>query len=234
MTPFWVDICWILITSILGWFVFSRKLKKEQGHKNDITVIIIAIISLFVYKLFYRAVIMGNGPPIDALLAGSMFGLITLLICWGIKWLFSRDKKINHQNETNIQSISCKPPRVSIKIIPFSSPKIWIIPLVILVLLGTAWIFRWDYGATKTVDTGVIKWKVDRWTGQGWMEGYMFSPESDNPELPPYINEIPIYPGVTDKDKAWKLRKQKSYIWIFATILTTGWLFTGYIKQIKQ
>ncbi len=48
----------------------------------------------------------------------------------------------------------------------------WIIPLVILALLLTASVFRWQEMASKSIDDGVIKWERDRWTKDTWMNVY--------------------------------------------------------------
>lgn len=50
--------------------------------------------------------------------------------------------------------------------------KSWLLPTIVLALLLFAWIFRWDYTATKSQDLYVLKWKTDRWTGQKWQEIY--------------------------------------------------------------
>lgn len=50
--------------------------------------------------------------------------------------------------------------------------RTWLIPLIIFILLAVAWGFRWEYPATKAVDGGIVKWKVDRWSGETFMETY--------------------------------------------------------------
>jgi len=51
--------------------------------------------------------------------------------------------------------------------------KHWILlPVVVLLLLLLALVFRWDYGPTKHYENSVVKWKTDRWTGQVWVIAY--------------------------------------------------------------
>jgi hypothetical protein len=55
--------------------------------------------------------------------------------------------------------------------IPFYK-KVPVIGIVILVLLLAAWVFRWDYRITETLNDdynhGKVVHKVDRWTGHHW------------------------------------------------------------------
>jgi hypothetical protein len=88
MTPFIVDILWLLIAGGLGWFVLERNKPKESQRARS--VLIIAFVSWFVFKLLYRAVIASKGTPADALLAGAVFGGTVLVICIGIKWFLTR------------------------------------------------------------------------------------------------------------------------------------------------
>ena len=50
--------------------------------------------------------------------------------------------------------------------------KRWVLPLVLLLVIVTASALRWDVEATKTYDTGVLKWERDRWTGDTWIKHY--------------------------------------------------------------
>lgn len=50
--------------------------------------------------------------------------------------------------------------------------KPWIPPLIILIMLLLIWIFRWDYTASKSHGDIIEKWKIDRWSGQRWVELY--------------------------------------------------------------
>lgn len=58
-----------------------------------------------------------------------------------------------------------------------------VLMIILTVLLGAGY-FRWDYRAQKTTDTLVVKWKMDRWTGQMWRETYRALNTSDEPLKP--------------------------------------------------
>ncbi len=95
----------------------------------------------------------------------------------------------------------------------------WIIPLVILALLVAAWTFRWDYGATKTLDSGVVKWKTDRWSGQGWREAY--SLKSGQIELPDdqsyyYTNRV--------LTTCWRVTFGASALWLIYAAWFGPWI----------
>lgn len=88
MTPFIVDIVWLLFGGGLTWLIVERKkLKRKQSTR---AVLIITLASWFVFKLFHRAVIASKGTPADALLAGVLFGGAILAICIGIKCFLNR------------------------------------------------------------------------------------------------------------------------------------------------
>ena len=53
--------------------------------------------------------------------------------------------------------------------------KIPVIGVIILVLLIGAWVFRWDYRITQTKNSTKYVHKVDRWTGNHWIELYGFN-----------------------------------------------------------
>ncbi len=92
MIPFIIDIIWLFFAVSLGWFIFERKKPKEK--KSIKSILIIAFISWLVFKTLYRAVITTKGATqVDALLVGTLFGGIILLICVGIKWLFTKKKR---------------------------------------------------------------------------------------------------------------------------------------------
>ncbi|MCD6322012.1 MAG: hypothetical protein J7L77_03190 [Clostridiales bacterium] len=91
MTPFIADIIWLFCAGSFGWFVLERKKPKEKQSAKFI--LIIAIVSWFVFKALYRAVITTKGATeIDALLVGTLFGGIILLVCVCIKWIFTKKK----------------------------------------------------------------------------------------------------------------------------------------------
>jgi hypothetical protein len=49
------------------------------------------------------------------------------------------------------------------------------VPLVLLIALLLLMVFRWETIATKTVDSGVLKWERDRWTGDIWYSQYTYN-----------------------------------------------------------
>jgi len=90
MTSLIVDIIWLLFAISLGWFIFEKK--KPKGKRSYKSIAIIGFISWFVFKWLHRAVIMSKGTQADALLAGTLFGGISFIICVGIKWVLTRKK----------------------------------------------------------------------------------------------------------------------------------------------
>lgn len=69
--------------------------------------------------------------------------------------------------------------------------KPWVIPCVLLAALLLAWFFRWDYTASKTLDTAVLKWKTDRWTGQKWLEVHAIGIQpSKNPSWEEWMSHV--------------------------------------------
>lgn len=91
MTPFIIDIIWLLFACGLVWFILERK--KPKGKQSTASIPIIAFVSWFVFKVFHRAVITSKGTQVDALLGGALFGGIVLLICIGIKWFLTKKKQ---------------------------------------------------------------------------------------------------------------------------------------------
>lgn len=49
----------------------------------------------------------------------------------------------------------------------------WLIPLIVLASLLLAMALRWNVEASRVLDTGVVKWEKDRWTGRVWMTPYI-------------------------------------------------------------
>lgn len=72
--------------------------------------------------------------------------------------------------------------------------RIWIIPAIILVLIGAAWTLRWD--AIKV--TSDATYYADRWTGQSWVKGV--------DKYGPYNH--PAIPDTEFEQQAWVLIKQ--------------------------
>ena len=91
MTPFIMDLVWILAATSLAWLIFEKKKPKaEQSNRSALTI---GFISWFAFKFWYRGVITTKGATqVDALLVGALFGGITLLICLVIRWILTRKK----------------------------------------------------------------------------------------------------------------------------------------------
>ncbi|GAB6180969.1 hypothetical protein JCM14036_22880 [Desulfotomaculum defluvii] len=58
-----------------------------------------------------------------------------------------------------------------------------LIALFIMFVLIIMWSTRLDYLASKNYNTGVTKWKIDRWTGQVWIEEYKNNFVDERPPL---------------------------------------------------
>ena len=79
----------------------------------------------------------------------------------------------------------------------------------------TAQAFRWDYTATKSQDSRVVKWKTDNWTGQQWVEIYSVA----------RFHERPIGGDLYFiKEKAWDKRNSFANYWKGAIGLILIWL----------
>lgn len=100
----------------------------------------------------------------------------------------------------------------------------WAIPFILLLLLITAAVFRWDYAATKSGEgLYVAKWKADRWTGQKWVEKYR----------PTAMDEIPL--NTSNKEHAWAKRNVYTNIWKYFVTGTVIWLIPSiFISRIKD
>ena len=48
-------------------------------------------------------------------------------------------------------------------------------PIAIMVVLLLAWSFRWDYVGTYSSSSGLVRYKVDRWTSLTGPGGYMWA-----------------------------------------------------------
>ncbi len=119
--------------------------------------------------------------------------------------------------------------------------KKFLLPCTILAVLLTLWFFRWDYTATHTVTVtpklewnsvfkkssssttkvegpNIYKWKLDRWTGQGWLE---ISNKKG-------ISNQPINPFASHKP--YLLRNVFTRTWQLITMLTIIWLSILLVK----
>lgn len=95
----------------------------------------------------------------------------------------------------------------------------WIIPSVILILLVAAMVFRWDYKAVQTKDFYVIKWKIDRWTGQQWTERF----------TPAGFKETPRSGNIESEE--WDKRKLYDNVWRVVIGVVIIWLVISIYKD---
>ena len=102
--------------------------------------------------------------------------------------------------------------------------KVWLTPIIILALLFAAWALRWDYTATKTYDSGVVKWKIDRWTGQAWVELNIAKDWTikDKPALPLLADDP--WQKRQNVETAWKCAVGLSIFWLLYTIRIGPWI----------
>lgn len=90
MGTFVADILFMLIALGLGWYLFGKRLDEKKRARFTM---IISLVSYFVYKTFWRAVIASGGDFWLAYAAGFAFGFIVLLIGWGIRILVNKIKR---------------------------------------------------------------------------------------------------------------------------------------------
>lgn len=100
----------------------------------------------------------------------------------------------------------------------------WAIPFILFLALVSAMVFRWDYAATKSGDgLYVAKWKIDRWTGQKWVERYG----------PTTMDEVPL--KTSNRERAWSKRNVYTNIWKWLVVGAVIWLIPSiFISRIKE
>lgn len=104
-----------------------------------------------------------------------------------------------------------------------------IIACLLLIALTAMWAMRWDYGATNSVDAYVLKWKIDRWSNQGWVEMYTHKG----------IVEQAKWPGTDVTGKAQAERDRLTIYWLYAVtasiaLLLWGLLIYPYFKRRRE
>lgn len=109
----------------------------------------------------------------------------------------------------------------------------WIIPVVILVVLIAAYAFRFNIEATKSIDTMVMKWECDRWTGDLWLKVYGVSKTGG------IAGMALADKGLGEKEqereqKALHKRKLLTYIWLALLIANSAWLVVVLIRRHKN
>lgn len=94
-----LDFTWLLISSLIGWFVFGKKLE-EKPRINSTTVC--SLVSLFLgFKLLMRASHLTNYSYGKSLLYGMIGGLIVLLAAWGFRLLLEPKKETKGKDMKN-------------------------------------------------------------------------------------------------------------------------------------
>jgi len=95
------------------------------------------------------------------------------------------------------------------------------LPLIILAILILLMVFRWDAQATKTINTGVIKWKLDRWTGEYW--AFVYSTQSGAFSIPAGPEEdeekIAIVKKTDVLNMLWLILFAGSVVWFVGTVI---------------
>ncbi len=114
--------------------------------------------------------------------------------------------------------------------------KLWIIPLILLISLGVAWHFRWEYQASKTDDEYVFRWKLDRWTNKRWIEVYAVSSKQLTAIDVPANIDLTAPEKITKlKDKEWEIRNRWTVYWKIAVGICFLWLVASLVyPQIKN
>ncbi|MDT3700271.1 MAG: hypothetical protein RO469_12740 [Thermincola sp.] len=99
--------------------------------------------------------------------------------------------------------------------------KPWLIPGILLVILILLMVFRWDYQATKSRETSVLKWKTDRWTGQQWFEIY----------APSAVIKRPI---PNTEEAANKTRVATNYWWMAVLASGIWFIYSAWYKPWRS
>ena len=94
--------------------------------------------------------------------------------------------------------------------------KTWLLPIFITIILMVLWFNRWEYTATKTTNSRVIKWRTDHWSGQIWMETYL--PKATSSQV---IIE-PMQPLVSKDPK--KTETNYTILWVISIGINALWL----------
>jgi hypothetical protein len=106
----------------------------------------------------------------------------------------------------------------------------WIIPVVILVLLVAANAYRWDNNmASKTFDTGVVKWSQDRWTGHYWFSVYTIIHDKKKPEESNLAFKAPA--DRKNDDRVCRDTEVLTWCWRVATGAAALWLVFALIRE---
>jgi len=106
--------------------------------------------------------------------------------------------------------------------------KPFMIPAVIFVLLILAYVFRWNYTVTQTVNNSSVHYKIlhkeDRWTGNRWLEIYGY--DSDGVRSGDQLACLPngIEAKGKQEDDVYNRRDGATAIWWLLFIADAVWL----------
>lgn len=109
--------------------------------------------------------------------------------------------------------------------------KLSIVFLAITLLLGLAYMYRWEKGPTQSTGVRSFVFMKDRWTGQRWLISYNFHSSG------PYAGrEFPVDDtgNKLNENDAWSERNSATNIWnVFIISSTIATLFF-YLLPNKQ
>lgn len=92
-----------------------------------------------------------------------------------------------------------------------------IIPALVLVLLLAAPLFRWETLASKTYDTGVVKWEKDKWSGSVVIRLYDYK-----------------MAGNETLEEGWVSTEDASAMWQWALWIDGAWFIVAYWRSKKR
>lgn len=88
-----LDFAWLLISGLIGWFIFGRKFEENTRIKSTA---VCSLVSLFFgFKLMMRASRLASYQYGESVLYGMLGGLIALLAAWGFRFLLEPKKEID-------------------------------------------------------------------------------------------------------------------------------------------
>jgi hypothetical protein len=105
----------------------------------------------------------------------------------------------------------------------------YLLPVIIICILFSVMVFRWDYQADKSEKYTVIKWKTDRWTGQKWVEVYSSNITTETPANLDFKNDKQN--SIKYRDNAWNKRHTYTIYWMASVGTMILWIFVISVKK---